>query len=131
MNPEIYSIVKTIHISCALISICGFCFRAALKLGHSTLLKPRWLRILPHLNDSLLLGCAIYLTASINQSPVSNSWLTAKVIALLAYIGSGMLVMRFAKSQRQRLIALVLALISFAYIVAVAVSHDPYIGLIS
>jgi uncharacterized membrane protein SirB2 len=129
MTPDFYLAIKTIHISCAIISISSFCLRAILTFKQSAYLQTRWLQILPHINDSILLICAIYLATSINQSPLEHSWLTAKVIALLIYIGLGMIVIRFAKNDRQRIIAFVLALLCFAYIAGVALSHNPSAGL--
>ena len=125
INPDLYQWSKWLHISCAAISICGFTLRGVLKLRASNALQQRWIKIVPHINDTVLLGCAIYLAVAIRQYPLTDGWLSAKLFALLLYIGLGMVVMRFARSQQQRLIAFVLALISFAYIVAVAFSRSP------
>jgi uncharacterized membrane protein SirB2 len=125
---NLYLWIKWLHMSCAVISICGFTVRGLLKLQYSNYLQQRWIKIVPHINDTLLLGCAIYLALQIEQYPLVNSWLTAKLCGLLAYILLGMVVMRFGRTQQQRLIAFVLALLSFAYIVAVALTHSPTAG---
>lgn len=127
MEFSLYYWIKILHISCAAISICGFTVRGLLKLTRPPSLQKRWLRIAPHINDSILLACAIYLTLEIQQFPGSAHWLTAKVLGLFAYILLGMVVMRFANTQRQRLIALLAALLCFCYIAAVALTRNPWI----
>jgi uncharacterized membrane protein SirB2 len=91
----------------------------------SSYLQQRWLKIGPHLVDTLLLGSAIYLAIASRQYPGQDDWLTAKLVALLLYIVAGMWVMRFAKTQSQRLVAYLIAITSFSYIVAVALSRNP------
>ena len=120
-----YQTIKLIHISCAVISLTGFTIRGLLALMESSYLQQRWLKIGPHLVDILLLGSAIYLAIASRQYPGQDGWLTAKLVALLLYIIAGMWVMRFAKTQSQRLTAYIIAIASFSYIVAVALSRNP------
>jgi uncharacterized membrane protein SirB2 len=117
--------VKLIHISCAVISLSGFTVRGMMALMGSTYLQQRWLKIVPHIVDTLLLASAVYLAMASRQYPVEQSWLTAKVLALLVYIVAGMWVMRFGQTQRQKASAYILALASFSYIVAVALTRSP------
>ena len=49
----------------------------------------------------------------------------AKILALLVYIIAGMWVLRFARTQAQRAIAFGLAIASFSYIIAVALTRNP------
>ena len=120
-----YQTIKLIHISCAVISLTGFTIRGLLALMESSYLQQRWLKIGPHLVDTLLLGSAIYLAIASRQYPGQDDWLTAKLVALLLYIVAGMWVMRFAKTQSQRLVAYLIAITSFSYIVAVALNRNP------
>jgi uncharacterized membrane protein SirB2 len=87
--------------------------------------KSRALRIMPHAVDSLLLISAICLTIAIGQYPFVNSWLTVKVIALVAYIFLGMQALKTGRSQSARRTAFVAAVIVFAFIVTVARTHSP------
>lgn len=82
-------------------------------------------KIAPHIIDSALLGSAIYLAIKANENPFTDHWLTAKLIALLVYIGLGTIALGRGKTKRIRLIALVLAVFTFAYIVSVASTHNP------
>ena len=121
-----YMGIKHLHMLLAVLSIVGFAWRGALKLGGSGLLQQRWLKISPHVIDTLLLVAGIYLAVASTQYPFAHIWLTAKVIGLVVYIGLGLYVMRFAQSQAQRAIGYVLALATFGYIMAVAFSRSPW-----
>lgn len=121
-----YIAIKYLHMILALVSVCGFMLRAALKFYNPVRLKQRWWKIAPHSIDTLLLCCAIYLCISSSQYPLSASWLTAKVIALFCYIGFGVILMRFARNKKQQTLALIGALVSFSYIAAVAITKTPY-----
>lgn len=121
-----YLAVKHLHMTLALLSISGFLLRAVLKLYSPQRLSNRWYKIAPHSIDTLLLACAIYLCMSSGQYPLSIHWLTAKVVALLFYIGFGLWLMRFAHSKPQQWFALIGAIVSFTYIVAVAFTKTPY-----
>jgi uncharacterized membrane protein SirB2 len=120
-----YSTIKTIHVTCAIISITGFSIRGILKLCESSILNQRWIKISPHVVDTLLLLSAIYLATASHQYPVQHAWLSAKVIALLVYIGMGFVVMRTAKNKTQQVFAFFAALLSAGYIVAVALTRSP------
>jgi len=128
MSGELYQLIKTVHIATAFVTICVFTYRGSMKLRDSEFTPPLWLKIFPHTNDTVLLICAIYLATSSRQLPISTDWVSAKVVALIVYIGMGMVVMRFARSKTQRIIAFALAILSFSYIVLVALSRSPTIG---
>lgn len=120
-----YSLLKRIHIGCAGISYALFFGRGLLMLAESPLLRARVLRVAPHANDTLLLVCAIWMAVLSGQYPLAQGWLTAKLIALIAYIGVGMLALSYGRSKRVRLTAWVVAQIIFGYIVLVALTRSP------
>lgn len=121
-----YMGIKHLHMLLAILSILGFAWRGALKINGSALLQRRWLKISPHIIDTGLLAAGIALAVLSAQYPLAQPWLTAKVIGLVVYIGLGLYVMRFASSQGQRITAYVLALATFAYILAVAFSRSVW-----
>ncbi|ARN76436.1 hypothetical protein BST96_15155 [Oceanicoccus sagamiensis] len=122
---QLYPTIKLLHITTAVITILCFTYRGARKVNDGHYRPAKWLRIVPHINDTVLLSCAIYLATQSRQYPLTTDWVSAKLLALFAYIGLGMVVMRLAKNQQQRIIAFGLALVCFAYIVAVALSRSP------
>ena len=122
-------ILKAVHVGSAMLSITGFVLRGVWMLQGSPLLKARATRILPHVVDTLLLGSAIALALRIAQYPFVHSWLTAKVLALLAYIVLGSIALKYGRSRRVRALSYGLALGVFLYIVAVAIARNPAAGL--
>jgi len=81
-------------------------------------------KTLPHIIDTLLLGSAVGMLVIWQTSPFSMSWLTAKVIALLLYIGLGMVALRFGRTRQVRIVAWLSALFVAAYIVSVALAKS-------
>ena len=73
-------------------------------------LQLRWVRILPHAIDTILLASAIGLTILLEQYPFVHAWLTAKVLALVAYIVSGSLALKHARTVVSRNVASIVAL---------------------
>ncbi|MDB6060696.1 MAG: regulator SirB [Verrucomicrobiaceae bacterium] len=120
-----YFALKHIHVLCAVISIVGFIIRGALRLANSSVLQKKWIRIVPHIIDTLLLLSAIGLTITIHQYPITTDWLSAKLIGLIVYIGLGVVTLRTAKTQPVRIVAYLLAIVTFGYVAAVAVTKSP------
>ena len=120
-----YLALKWVHIACAILSISGFALRGTLMLLDSPLLAARFVRIAPHVVDTMLLASALWLAALIGQYPFAQGWLTAKVLALIAYIVLGTVALKRARSKAVRAAAFALALGTAAYIVSVALTRDP------
>ncbi|HFC8546689.1 TPA: SirB2 family protein [Neisseria lactamica] len=51
-------------------------------------------KALPHLNDTMLLFTGLWLMKITHFSPFNAPWLGTKILLLLAYIASGMMMMR-------------------------------------
>jgi uncharacterized membrane protein SirB2 len=81
--------------------------------------------VLPHLIDTLLLGSALTLLMVLQLSPLTQPWLSAKFIALLLYIGLGMVALRFGQSKKIKVCACLLALLTAGYMVSVAYTKSP------
>lgn len=120
-----YHLTKIIHELCALASFTLFAVRGVWMLRGSPQRSQRWVKVLPHVIDTLLLASAIALTLMLHQYPLTHAWLSAKLLALLAYIGLGLVALRFGKTRNARAAAWVGAMLVFLYIVSVALSHDP------
>jgi uncharacterized membrane protein SirB2 len=121
--------LKTIHVGSAILSISGFMLRGVWMLQDSRLLKARVTRVLPHVVDTVLLLSAIALALRIAQYPFVHAWLSAKVLALLAYIVLGSIALKHGRSRRVRALSYGMALVVFLYIVGVAVTRSPILGL--
>ncbi len=121
----IYLALRDLHITCVIFSGTGFFLRGVLRLVNSPLVRRRWVRILPHLIDTVLLSSAIALAVLGQQYPIEQPWLTAKVVGLLSYIGCGMAAFRFSRDKATMALFFILALVSYAYIVSVALTRHP------
>ena len=115
--------IKDIHILTAFISVSFFTLRFLWVMRDSSMMTKRWVKIVPHVNDTILLIAAIILAVSIQQYPFVHTWLTAKFIALILYIVFGMFALKRAKTKRVKGLFFVLAVSCFGYIVLVAVTR--------
>lgn len=120
-----YLAVKHLHITFAALSGLLFLLRGIWMLADSPLLRRRWVRILPHVIDTALLASALVLAFWSAQYPFVQTWLTVKVVALVAYIGLGTVALKRGKSKPVRTAAFIAALAVFAYIVKVALTRQP------
>lgn len=120
-----FLLLKGLHIACAITSYTLFLLRGIWSLRGSSIMQQRWVKVVPHVVDTLLLASAIALAIIIRQYPFVDAWLTAKVVGLLLYIGLGFVALRFGKRRSARLFAWLMAQAVFAYIVLVAIQHNP------
>jgi len=125
-----YMLLKMIHVSSVVISYSLFFLRGIWLMQDSHHLQQRWVKILPHVFDTVLLTSAIALAILIQQDPMNHGWLTAKVIGLLVYIFLGMIAIRFGKTRKIRIAAWLAAQCVFIYIVLVAVNKSPWLNLV-
>lgn len=116
---------KLIHVSCVALSYSLFVLRGVWMLRDSTMLRRGWVRIAPHVVDTLLLASAILLCLQLRLYPGADPWLTAKVLALVVYIALGTVALRRGRSKRTRLGAWLAAQGAYFYMVAVALTHSP------
>ena len=124
-----YLWVKYLHVSCVVISISLFVLCGSLQLQFKPWRQWWLLRVAPHIIDSVLLGSALWLAWRSAQYPFVEGWLTAKVLALLLYIGLGMRALGRNTPQAQRLPFFAAALLSVTYILGVALTRSPSWGL--
>ncbi len=120
------SILKNIHVLTAIVSFTLFFIRGMWVMKGSVMMQQKWVKIVPHINDTVLLGTAIALTISIGQYPFVDAWLTVKLLALVAYICLGVEALRLAKTDIGRAAAWLAALVVFLFIVSVALTKEPF-----
>jgi uncharacterized membrane protein SirB2 len=114
-----YLVLKFVHVGAVAASFGLFALRGLWMLQAPARLRLRWVRIVPHVVDTVLLASAIALAVLTAQYPLQQPWLTAKVLGLLVYILLGMVALH-GSVRGLRAIAWILALAVFGYIVAVA-----------
>ena len=124
---EHYLAIKYLHILTAVVSVSLFCLRFLLLMKRPAGLRRRWIRVLPHVNDTLLLTFAILLCFATRQAPLATPWLSEKVLAVILYIVAGLFAQKWAKSRTGQITWFIIALALFAYAANIAVTKTPLI----
>ncbi|CAK0743781.1 Invasion gene expression up-regulator SirB [Gammaproteobacteria bacterium] len=121
-----YNFFKYLHILTINITFGFFMVRGYWMIVNSPLLNQGWVRVVPHINDAVLLAAALTLTYLQEWRLFTRDWLIAKLVAVVIYIVLGSIALRHGRPKLVRLIAWLLALLVFCYIILVAVSKDPW-----
>ena len=116
-----YLSLKHSHLLFIIISIVLFEIRFFLLIFN----KPihRVLKIIPHINDTLLLITGVSLAIIANIKPWEQTWLGYKLIALVCYIVFGAMALKSRGTKR--MVAFVLATISIVFMVFTAINKNP------
>jgi len=122
---EHYLQIRDVHVTAVVASGTLFLGRGALALARWRHVMHPVLRYGSMLIDTVLLAAGITLMFVIHQYPFVNGWLTAKLVLLVVYIVLGTLALKRARTQGVRATCYLLALATFAYIISVALAHDP------
>ena len=125
-----YALLKTVHVTCVLLSAAGFTLRGALALAGHPVMQRRWIRVVPHLVDTVLLASAIAMAVLARLWPPDHPWLASKILLLLLYVVLGSIALRAGRSFTLRATAYGLALATFAAIVAIAITRQSPLSLL-
>lgn len=110
--------LKHIHMTLAIITILGFLIRSVWLFRQSPSLNKKWVKISPHIIDTLLLASGIALWTTW-YGAVFQPWVIAKLIMIALYIGFGIITFK-TNSKGLRGITFTLAILSFATILYLA-----------
>jgi uncharacterized membrane protein SirB2 len=124
-GPMDYATLKLIHESAVALSFAGFFARGLGTLRDAAWISHRSARTLPHVVDTVLIASAIALAWTLRLSPANAPWIAAKIAGLVAYIALGLVALRFGRTKGARASAFALALLTFLWIVSVAITKDP------
>ena len=124
-RDAVYSALKIIHVSFAILSIAGFILRGVWMFGHSANLHRRIVRVAPHVVDTAFLISGIWLVVTLHLVVREQAWLIAKLVALILYIVFGAIALRRGRTMQIRAAAFVAALSAYLYIAGVALSRSP------
>lgn len=120
-----YPLIKHLHMATAIVSIAFFIVRAWWSVREISLLQRRWVKIVPHVNDTLLLVLGVLLTLMLSMSPHQHPWLAAKLLGLIVYIVLGTIAIKRGRTSMTRGLAALAAILVFFYILGVAVTKQP------
>ena len=122
---DTYTALKSIHVIAVVTTIALFALRGAWMLASSQRLAQRWVQVVPHVVDTVLLASALAMLMVAGWSPV-QPWLATKIVGLLIYIALGTVALKRGRTRTARTIALAGALLTFAWIIAVAITKSPW-----
>ena len=121
-----YYILKLTHIACVVISGSLFIYRYAKLRMRPDQPLAKALKVLPHINDTVLLASAIGMLSLIGLNPFTTPWLLAKILALLVYITLGAICMRSLPGSKHQTISFVAAISVFTYSLLVGLSKQVF-----
>ena len=116
--------LKYLHIGIVILSVGGFLLRGMWMLFFPLLLEQRWVRIAPHVLDTLLFATGITLAFTLPLNPLNSPWFLAKLIAIVIYILAGMFALRRGRTLAARAVALVIALGAVGWAATAALTHQ-------
>ncbi|MDW6093557.1 SirB2 family protein [Vibrio rhizosphaerae] len=104
--------LKYFHILTIVVSVALFCLRYGLMMLNSQVLHHRFLKVAPHVIDTLLLLSGVALCVVTGFIPFTSEavWLTEKLMCMLAYIALGVFALKLGKNKLLRSLAFLGAL---------------------
>lgn len=117
-----YENIMYAHMLFVAISIILFEFRFVLKILNIPVSKP--LKVIPHVNDTLLLVAGITLAFIGSINPFHHSWLLTKIIALFFYIFFGSVALK--STGMKSITAFIFATAIFIFIVFTAMTKTVF-----
>jgi uncharacterized membrane protein SirB2 len=122
MTPD-HATLKAVHVGAAALSVTLFVLRGFWRFAAPERLAARWVKIVPHVVDTILLASALVLAWQLGAEG-TRGWLWAKVVALLVYIALGVIALKRGRTPAVRAAAFAAALATFGYIVSVALTKS-------
>lgn len=126
-----YFALKHLHILTVIISVSLFVLRYWWQYRDSAMSNKRWVRIVPHVNDTVLLasGAALVMITHFYPFSPQGAWLTEKLFGVIIYIVLGFIVLgKRPRSQQIRLFTFLLALVVLYIIIKLATTKIPLLG---
>jgi uncharacterized membrane protein SirB2 len=120
------TILKIVHVLCAIISIVGFLYRGSLKLTRPAALSKKWLKISPHIVDTLLLATGLVMLFQLHYYPTQHNWMATKLVMVIIYIMLGMFTLRFTHNRMHTIVAFIAALLCYTYIIMIAINKSVW-----
>jgi|AMFO01.1.fsa_nt_gi uncharacterized membrane protein SirB2 len=121
-----FEVVRWGHVICVTMSGLFFLYRGYLLFGRGYSLQQPWLRHTADAIDTLLLVSGMTLAWLLSLAPWDHPWLAAKLSALCLYILLGFAAFRLLNGKGWRMAAWCAAMLTFAYMIAVAVTRNPW-----
>ncbi|MGB3727613.1 MAG: SirB2 family protein [Glaciecola sp.] len=99
-----YMMAKHLHLTAIALSFALFVVRFVLTMKQSQMLQKKWLKITPHIVDTVLLISIVLLCVELSLYPFINEWATSKLIGLVLYILSVAFALKWARNNLMRVV---------------------------
>jgi uncharacterized membrane protein SirB2 len=120
-----YPLLKSLHVALVTLSGALFALRGAGVLACARWPMDKGVRTASVVIDTLLLLSGVTLWTMLHLDPLRDAWLGVKLLLLLLYIVLGSLALKRARTPVLRAVFLLAAIVVFATMVGVALTHDP------
>ncbi len=108
-------------------SVILFIFRFILLLKDDELRKRKWLKITPHVIDTVLFTLGIIMVIKLSLYPWYVDWINEKLFMVLAYIAAGYYTLKLAPNRISQLVGFIFAMVCITLIVTIAVNKQTYL----
>ena len=128
----LFNILITLHLTSVALTISLFTLRYWWRWSNNPRFQARWVRVLPHIVDSVLLLSGVWLIALTGYLPftVKGAWLTEKLFGVIIYIVLGFIALgrHRPRGQQAGFIAFMLGLVVLYIIIKLAATKVPILG---
>ena len=108
-------------------SVILFIIRFILLVNSNKALNSKWLKITPHVIDSILFTLGIIMVINLSLYPWYVSWISEKLLFVLAYIVMGYYTLKVARSTAKQFIGFLGAMSCIVLIVLIATNKQTYL----
>jgi uncharacterized membrane protein SirB2 len=108
----------------AVISVGLFTLRFIWTLMESNKLDRKWVKIAPHVIDTLLLGLGIAMAVQLSINPVEQLWLGEKLLGVIAYIFTGYYTLKVARNRPMQILGFLGAIGWVMLVVRIALTKE-------
>ncbi|WP_039056469.1 invasion regulator SirB2 [Enterobacter sp. Bisph1] len=129
---HLFNILIILHLTCVALTVSLFVLRFWWRWSGNSRLNAHWVRVIPHLVDTLLLlsGAALMWVTGYLPFTAKGAWLTEKLFGVIIYIVLGFIALgrHRPRSQQTGFIAFLLGLVVLYIIIKLAATKVPILG---
>ena len=127
---NMYFAMKHLHLVAIALSVLLFVVRYILMMANSPLNDKKFLKITPHIVDTVLLlsGVALIFITGFMPFTEAGSWLTQKLSCVLAYIALGFFTLKMGSNKVFKTFAFFGALGWLMAAAKIAMTKTPFLG---
>ena len=127
-----FTFLISLHLTTVVLTISLFVLRYWWRFTNNHRVQARWMRIVPHAVDTLLLLSGLGLIVVTRYIPftANGAWLTEKLFGVIIYIVLGFIALgrHRPRSQQTGFIAFLLGLVVLYIIIKLAATKIPILG---